>query len=112
MPEYLAPGVYIEEVTFRARPIEGVSTSTAGFIGAADGPRLLSGITSFVDFEQQAISGSSYAYRYLPDSVLAFPDQRELVSLMQAVGFSDVRYYNLFGGVASLHIGDRQSDKL
>jgi len=31
---------------------------------------------------------------------------------MQAVGFSDVRYYNLFGGVASLHIGDRQSDKL
>ena len=60
----------------------------------------------------KAISGSSYAYRYLPDSVLAFPDQRELVSLMQAVGFSDVRYYNLFGGVASLHIGDRQSDKL
>jgi len=60
----------------------------------------------------KAISGSSYAYQYLPDSVLAFPDQRELVSLMQAVGFSDVRYYNLFGGVASLHIGDRQSDKL
>jgi demethylmenaquinone methyltransferase/2-methoxy-6-polyprenyl-1,4-benzoquinol methylase len=60
----------------------------------------------------KAISGSSYAYQYLPDSVLAFPDQRELVSLMEAVGFSDVRYYNLFGGVASLHIGDRQSDKL
>lgn len=60
----------------------------------------------------KAISGSSYAYQYLPDSVLAFPDQMALVSLMQAVGFSDVRYYNLFGGVASLHIGDRQSDRL
>jgi len=71
MPEYLAPGVYIEEVTFRARPIEGVSTSTAGFIGAADGPRLLSGITSFVDFEQQAISGSS---SYLSSAVRGFFD--------------------------------------
>lgn len=55
----------------------------------------------------KAISGSSYAYQYLPDSVLAFPDQRELVSLMQAVGFSDLRYYNLFCGVVSLHVGDR-----
>jgi uncharacterized protein len=33
MPEYLAPGVYIEEVSFRSKPIEGVSTSTAGFVG-------------------------------------------------------------------------------
>lgn len=28
------PGVYIEEVSFRAKPIDGVSTSTAGLIGA------------------------------------------------------------------------------
>ena len=33
MPEYLAPGVYVEEVSFRARSIEGVSTTTTGFIG-------------------------------------------------------------------------------
>src|SRR5688572_28660280 len=32
MPD-LAPGVYVEEVSFRAKSIEGVSTSTAGFIG-------------------------------------------------------------------------------
>lgn len=54
-----------------------------------------------------AVSGSSSAYQYLPDSVQAFPDQKELAGLMQAVGFSDVRYYNLFGGVASLHVGDK-----
>lgn len=54
-----------------------------------------------------AVSGSSFAYQYLPDSVKSFPDQKELMSLMQAVGFSDVRYYNLFGGVASLHLGDK-----
>lgn len=33
MPEYLAPGVYVEETSFRAKPIEGVSTSTAAFVG-------------------------------------------------------------------------------
>jgi len=54
-----------------------------------------------------AVSGSSFAYQYLPDSVQSFPDQRELAGLMQAVGFSDVRYYNLFAGVASLHLGDK-----
>lgn len=33
MPEYLAPGVYVEETSFRAKSIEGVSTSTAAFVG-------------------------------------------------------------------------------
>ncbi|WP_420125868.1 phage tail sheath family protein [Longimicrobium sp.] len=55
MPEYLAPGVYVEETSFRAKSIEGVSTSTAGFVGPArygpvDGPPTL--ITSFAEFER------------------------------------------------------------
>jgi phage tail sheath protein FI len=33
MPQYLSPGVYVEEVPPVARPIAGVGTSTAGFIG-------------------------------------------------------------------------------
>jgi len=55
MPEYLAPGVYVEEVSFRQKTIEGVSTSTTGFIGPtrfgplAGEPEL---ITSFTDFER------------------------------------------------------------
>ena len=36
MPEYLAPGVYVEEVSTGPRPIEGVSTSTAGFVGETE----------------------------------------------------------------------------
>ncbi len=36
MPEYLHPGVYVQEVPSAVRPIEGVSTSTAAFIGVAD----------------------------------------------------------------------------
>ncbi|MEO8345748.1 MAG: phage tail sheath subtilisin-like domain-containing protein [Betaproteobacteria bacterium] len=33
MAEYLAPGVYVEEIPLGVHPIEGVSTSTAGFVG-------------------------------------------------------------------------------
>jgi len=33
MPEYLAPGVYVEEVSFRSKSIEGVSTTTTGVVG-------------------------------------------------------------------------------
>ena len=35
MPEYLTPGVYVEETSFRSRSIEGVPTSTYGMAGAA-----------------------------------------------------------------------------
>lgn len=39
MPEYLAPGVYVEETSFRSKSIEGVGTSTAAFVGmTARGP--------------------------------------------------------------------------
>ena len=33
MPEYLAPGVFVEETSFRSKSIEGVSTSTTAFVG-------------------------------------------------------------------------------
>ncbi|MGH2458313.1 MAG: hypothetical protein ACRDIY_05540, partial [Chloroflexota bacterium] len=55
MPAYLAPGVYVEEVSFRPKSIEGVSTSVAGFIGPTrfgptSGPPEL--LTSFADFSR------------------------------------------------------------
>jgi uncharacterized protein len=61
MPEYLAPGVYVEETSFRARSIEGVGTSTTALVGPTrKGPRRLSAdqpeapelLTSFGDFER------------------------------------------------------------
>jgi len=33
MPQYLTPGVYVEEVPSAVKPIAGVGTSTAGFVG-------------------------------------------------------------------------------
>jgi phage tail sheath protein FI len=55
MPEDLAPGVFVEEVGSRSRSIEGVSTSTTGFVGPTRSgpiegePTLL---TCFSDFER------------------------------------------------------------
>jgi phage tail sheath protein FI len=53
MPEYLYPGVYVEEVDTGNKPIEGVSTSTAGFLGIAErGPTKPMLITSFSEFRR------------------------------------------------------------
>lgn len=55
MPEFLAPGVCLDEVSFRAKSIEGVSTATTGFIGATRfgaidiEPKI---VTSLVEYER------------------------------------------------------------
>lgn len=53
------------------------------------------------------VSGSRAAYEYLPDSVSRFPDQKRLAQLMREVGFEEVEYQNLTGGIAALHLGTR-----
>lgn len=52
------------------------------------------------------ISGSFGAYRYLPESVEAFPPPEALKALMEEAGFS-VRYEVLTFGVAAIHVGDK-----
>ncbi len=55
MPEYLAPGVYVEEVSFRPKSIEGVGTSTTAFVGPTrKGPLTETPVlvTSFGEFER------------------------------------------------------------
>src|SRR5262249_21779482 len=51
------------------------------------------------------VSGQRSAYSYLPASVDRFPAQRELAKLMASVGFRNVGYRNLSGGIAALHWG-------
>jgi phage tail sheath protein FI len=71
MAEYLAPGVYVEEVDRGAKSIEGVGTSTAGFLGPTErgpvDPRL---VTSFADFER--VFGGFLEDHYLPSAVQGF----------------------------------------
>ena len=79
MAEYLSPGVYVEEYDNSPRSIEGVGTSTAGFIGLAEkgpleGAPLL--VTSMRSFKQQFggfLSEFGYGeYRFLANSVEQF----------------------------------------
>jgi len=81
MAEYLSPGVYVEEYDNSPRGIEGVGTSTAGFIGLAEkgpivGAPLL--VTSMRSFHQQFggfLSEFAYGeYRFLANSVEQFFD--------------------------------------
>src|SRR5919205_1099656 len=82
MPEYLAPGVYVEETSFRSKSIEGVSTTTTGFIGPARyGPLDLEPeiITSLGEFErtygdrqQLNFSDAAGMDKYLWHAVRAF----------------------------------------
>lgn len=55
-----------------------------------------------------AFSGSRGAYEYLPDSVSKFPDQKNLLRMMSEIGFSDVEYKNLTGGIAAIHSGTKK----
>jgi hypothetical protein len=70
MPEYLYPGVYVEEIDTGNQPIEGVSTSIAGFLGIAErGPLLPTLVTSFTEFVRNfggyvQIAGVDYYLAY------------------------------------------------
>ena len=79
MAEYLSPGVYVEEVDSGSKSMEGVGTSTAGFIGLAERgsvvglPQL---VTSFSDYKRKFggyLSASEFGdYRYLAYAVEHF----------------------------------------
>ena len=65
MPEYLAPGVFVEETSFRSKSIEGVSTTTTGFVGPCRyGPvrEPADVITSLGEFERIHAGGGKLAF--------------------------------------------------
>ncbi len=79
MPEYLSPGVYVEEYESGSVPMAGVGTSTAGFIGLAEkGPVIGKPqfVTSFSDYMRiygGYLTESKYGEkRYLPYAVESF----------------------------------------
>jgi hypothetical protein len=112
VPEYLAPGVYVEETSFRAKSIEGVSTSTTGFVGPTrKGP--IEGtpelITSFGDFERVygGFADLSLGPNYLAHAVRAYFDNggsRLYVARVYAAGTGT-------GNAASAWTGDGGDDK-
>ena len=79
MAEYLAPGIYLEEAGGGPRPIEGVSTSTAGFVGQTErGPQEPRLVTSWQEYASwygtYADRGGTLRNIYLPYAVHGFFD--------------------------------------
>ena len=72
MPTYQSPGVYVEEAPAGARPLEGVGTAVAAFIGLAESgpfnaPTLVSNWTQFTTTFGGFVPGS-----YLAQSVYGY----------------------------------------
>ena len=102
MPEYLAPGVYVEETSFRAKSIEGVGTSTTAFVGPTrkgpfragdDTPETPELLTSYGDFERiyggfadLALGAGTPATNYLAHAVLGFFNEGRIAALRVARG--------------------------
>src|SRR5262245_46374999 len=83
MPEYLAPGVYVEEIQTGNKPIEGVSTSTTGLVGITErGPvNVPQLVTSYGEYQRlfggrlpraDFTDGTGRAHCYLPHAVEGF----------------------------------------
>jgi uncharacterized protein len=90
MPEYLSPGVYIEEIRPETVAIEGVGTSTAGFVGqTVRGPESVKLITSWLDFQRWYGGLTQTSVSYLPWAVRGFFDnggQRAFVARVSRNG--------------------------
>ena len=46
-------------------------------------------------------------YNYLPNSLTTFPDASTLKSMMEEVGWQDVHFYRLTGGIVAIHVGTK-----
>src|SRR4051794_32098676 len=80
MPTYLTPGVYVEEVPSANKPIEGVGTAVAAFVGLAPGgpintPMRISNWTQFAKLYGDAANPDNGPFMegsYLAHSVYGF----------------------------------------
>ncbi|MFF4181843.1 phage tail sheath family protein [Streptomyces sp. NPDC001691] len=89
MPNYLSPGVYVEEVASGSRPIEGVGTSVAAFVGLApvgplNEPTLVTNWSQYV-----AEFGEFTDGYYLAHSVYGFFNNGGTAAYVVRVGGSD-----------------------
>jgi len=63
---------------------------------------------NILPFFGRLFSKDKAAYRYLPESVMKFPDNEEFLNLLVQAGFSGIHQVKLTGGVASIYTGIKQ----
>jgi demethylmenaquinone methyltransferase / 2-methoxy-6-polyprenyl-1,4-benzoquinol methylase len=51
------------------------------------------------------VTNDSESYKYLAESIRMHPDQETLKGMMEGVGFEQVDFHNLTGGIVALHRG-------
>ena len=51
------------------------------------------------------VAKNKAAYKYLEESIDQFPAQKELLNYIKKIGFNEVRYFNMFNGIVSIHSG-------
>jgi demethylmenaquinone methyltransferase / 2-methoxy-6-polyprenyl-1,4-benzoquinol methylase len=50
-----------------------------------------------------SLAGDSDAYSYLPNSVRTFPEPERLAGMIEAAGFTEIRWLLLAGGIIAIH---------
>lgn len=55
----------------------------------------------------KSISKDDTAYKYLPDSIAAFPEGQGFLDILQKVGYSDLSKKEVSGGIATIYIGQK-----
>lgn len=46
-------------------------------------------------------------YHYLPHSLTSFPDAPALATIMEEIGWRDVHFHRLLGGIVAVHVGTK-----
>ena len=107
MPDYLAPGVYVEEVAIGPPPIAGVDTSTVAMLGATErGPLAPTLVTSVADFARGFGGRFGDGEDYLPDAISGFfANGGRRVYVCRVVGAEATTATRAFGALTVTAIG-------
>jgi demethylmenaquinone methyltransferase/2-methoxy-6-polyprenyl-1,4-benzoquinol methylase len=60
----------------------------------------------------RSVSGHAEAYRYLPDTVMRFPEGEEFLALLRGAGFTDTMQERLTMGIASIYTGTKAASSM
>jgi phage tail sheath protein FI len=111
MASYLSPGVFVEELKSAVQPIEGVSTSVAGFVGVTSkGPvnkaTLITGVAEFVAVfggPIPVIPGSQEHYLYFAVRHF-FAEGGTKCYVVRVVGYADINDANSIQAVSASRV--------
>jgi len=62
---------------------------------------------NILPFIGKIVSKDNRAYTYLPESVNAFPEGNDFLTIFKAAGFKNVNQIKLSGGISSIYVGEK-----